>query len=84
MKHVEYSYGMDKEVERKRTVIEVSKITFTKSKSSGWRLRETNCKAKPELVFTRLPVLRQRELYPGLVAEQEKLPIDGKRKGRKP
>jgi len=23
----------------------VSQITFTKSKSSGWRLRETNCTA---------------------------------------
>lgn len=35
-------------------------------------------------MITRLPALRQRELYPGLIAEQEKLPIDEKRKGRKP
>jgi len=35
-------------------------------------------------VFTKLPALRQRELYPGLIAEQEKLPIDEKRKRRKP
>jgi len=31
-----------------------------------------------------LTAYRQRELYLGLITEQEKLPIDVKRKGRKP
>ncbi|HCX99123.1 MAG TPA: hypothetical protein DG754_03200 [Bacteroidales bacterium] len=40
---------MDRGTERKRTVIEVSKITFTAVKSRRRPLRETECNSKPDL-----------------------------------
>ena len=44
----EYAYGMGRGVERKRTVIEVSKITFTAVKPRGQRPRETKRNGQPD------------------------------------
>jgi hypothetical protein len=62
----------------------VSKITFTVSKSSGWRLRETRYSMRPELMAIRHPALRRQELCLGLPKEQEKLPLHVKGKWQKP
>jgi hypothetical protein len=46
------SLRLGRSVERKRTVIEVSEITFTVVKSRGQQPRETKCNGRPVYGYT--------------------------------
>ena len=54
---------MSRGVERKRTVIEVSKITFTVVKSRRLRLRETECNGNLSTGYTPRGIKMARTLF---------------------